>query len=344
MLRIGLLGFGYAAQTFHLPLILACEGAELTHVASSDLNKVQQRLPHITQVHSPLALCQHNEVDLVVITSPNDTHFDLAKAAIVAGKHVLVDKPLTLTHHEAVELNTLAAQHGVTLCAFHNRRFDGDFLTLKKLLANGTLGEVVSFTSHFDRYRPEVRARWRELAGKGTGIWYDLGPHLLDHALALFGRPTGISASLKTLRPSAEKAQTTDFAEVTLHYPNQHVRLNASMLSAAPNKRFQCDGTKGTLVINGLDEQETQLKENLPLSSPEFGVSKQSALLYNAEGVNSITIEKGRYGDFYPLLVASIAQGTALPHPIEDAMTVMYLLEMATTAAELEKTIPLTYS
>ncbi len=168
-------------------------GLELAVISSSDETKVKADWPTVTVVSEPKHLFNDPDIDLIVIPTPNDTHFPLAKAALEAGKHVVVDKPFTVTLSQARELDALAKSLGRVLSVFHNRRWDSDFLTLKGLLAEGVLGEVAYFESHFDRFRPQVRDRWREQGGPGSGIWYDLAPHLLDQAITLFGLPVSMT-------------------------------------------------------------------------------------------------------------------------------------------------------
>lgn len=190
-IRVGLIGYGYASKTFHAPLIMGTPGLELAAVSSSDETKVKADWPAVSVVSEPRHLFNDPHIDLIVIPTPNDTHFPLAKAALEAGKHVVVDKPFTVTLSQARELDALARSTGRVLSVFHNRRWDSDFLTLKALLADGVLGEVSLFESHFDRFRPQVRDRWREQGGPGSGIWYDLAPHLLDQAIQLTFWPAG---------------------------------------------------------------------------------------------------------------------------------------------------------
>ena len=177
-LRVGLIGYGFASKTFHAPLIVGTPGVELAAVSSSDASKVHADWPSVQVVSDPQALLDDPTLQLIVIPTPNDTHFPLAKAALNAGKHVVVDKPFTVTLSQARELDALAKAKGLLLSVFHNRRWDSDFLTLKTLLADGALGDVRYLESHFDRFRPEVRQRWREMKGPGSGIWFDLGPHV----------------------------------------------------------------------------------------------------------------------------------------------------------------------
>ncbi|MGF6562617.1 putative dehydrogenase [Erwinia aphidicola] len=230
-IRVGLVGYGFASKTFHAPLISGTAEMELAAVSSSDAGKVHADWPSVQVVSDPQALFDDPTLQLIVIPTPNDTHFPLAKAALNAGKHVVVDKPFTVTLSQARELDALAKAKGLLLSVFHNRRWDSDFLTLKALLADGTLGDVRYFESHFDRFRPTVQQRWREQKGAGSGIWYDLGPHVIDQALQLFGSPVAITLDAAELRPGA---QTTDYFHCTLTYPQRRVVLHASMLVCRP--------------------------------------------------------------------------------------------------------------
>ena len=234
-IRVGLIGYGYASKTFHAPLIGGTSGMTLAAISSSDEAKVRADWPTVSVVADPQQLFSDPSLDLIVIPTPNDTHYPLAKAALEAGKHVVVDKPFTVTLSQARELEALARRCGRLLSVFHNRRWDSDFLTVKSLINDGTLGEVSYFESHFDRYRPEVRNRWREQGGPGSGIWYDLGPHLLDQAITLFGLPVSMAVDLAQLRPGA---QSTDYFHAVLAYPQRRVILHSTVLAAAETARY----------------------------------------------------------------------------------------------------------
>ncbi|HEY9025090.1 MAG TPA: oxidoreductase, partial [Burkholderiaceae bacterium] len=256
-LRVGLIGYGYAGKTFHAPLIAAVPELELAAVASSDAAKVHADWPGVTVHRSPAELIARDDLDLVVIATPNDTHHPLARDALRAGRHVVVDKPFTVALADARELAALARERGRLLSVFHNRRFDGDFLTIRRLLANGALGRVVQMDSRHDRWRPEVRQRWRESAGPGAGLWFDLGPHLVDQALQLFGAPRAIALERALVR---DGALADDWFHATLRYDRLQVHLHASMLAAASAPRFTLHGTGGSFVKLGLDPQEDALK------------------------------------------------------------------------------------
>ena len=188
-IHVALIGYGFAGHTFHAPLIAATPGLRLSVVGSRDAGKVQADHPEVAVLADPFAAATDARADLVVIATPNDSHAPLARAALAAGKHVVVDKPFTLDLAQARGLAALAAQHGRLLSVFQNRRWDSDYLGIRQVIDDGLLGEVAHFESHIDRYRPQVRERWREQAGPGSGLWWDLGPHLVDQALHLFGLP-----------------------------------------------------------------------------------------------------------------------------------------------------------
>ena len=226
-LQVALIGYGFVGKAFHAPLINAVPGLELSVAASRDAAKVHADLPHAQVIADPLEAIRRPEVDLVVIASPNDTHA-LALAALEAGKHVVVDKPFTLDLAQARTLITAAKTRspavGVPEPPLGQRlpgREAGD--------RTGLIGKVTHFESHIDRYRPEVRVRWREQNLPGSGLWFDLGPHMVDQALQLFGLPHSVQANIATLRPNA---QVNDWAHVVLNYPTHRVILHGSMLVA----------------------------------------------------------------------------------------------------------------
>lgn len=268
-IRVGLIGYGYASKTFHAPLISGTPGMTLAAVASSDENKVHADWPAMPVVSGPERILNDPNIDLVVIPTPNDTHFPLAKAALEAGKHVVVDKPFTVTLSQARELEALAKSGGRLLSVFHNRRWDSDFLTVKALINEGLLGEVGYFESHFDRYRPQVRNRWREQGGPGSGIWYDLAPHLLDQVVNLFGLPVSMQVDLAQLRPGS---QSTDYFHAVLAWPQRRVVLHGTLVAAAETARFIIHGSRGSYVKYGLDPQEERLKSGEPPAAGRLGI------------------------------------------------------------------------
>ena len=253
---VALVGCGMSARTFHLPLLAASDDFRLTALVSSR----PQPDVAVAQYADTAAMLAQSDAELVVITAPNAVHFSLAAQCLAAGRHVVLEKPMVNTVAEGRELMALAAGAGRLLSVFHNRRWDSDFLTLQALLARGELGALRFFESRWDRFRPEVRDRWRENPGVGAGIWYDLGAHLLDQALTLFGMPQAVTGNCRALRSGSP---TVDYAHVQLHYSDFEAVLHTSPYSCTPVARFRVEGDRSNFVKFGLDVQEAQLKAGM---------------------------------------------------------------------------------
>jgi len=334
-IRVGLIGYGYASKTFHAPLIAGTPGMALAAVSSSDATKVHADWPSVPVVSEPKHLFNDPNIDLIVIPTPNDTHFPLAKAALEAGKHVIVDKPFTVTLSQARELDALAKSFGRVLSVFHNRRWDSDFLTVKALLNEGTLGEILFFESHFDRFRPQVRNRWREQAGPGSGIWYDLAPHLLDQAVNLFGLPVSMTVDLAQLRPGA---QTTDYFHAVLSYPQRRIVLHGTMVAAAESARYILHGTRGSYVKFGLDPQEERLKNGERLPQEDWGYDMRDGVVTRVEGEERVeetllTIP-GNYPAYYAAIRDALNGTGDTPVPASQAIQIMELIDLWIEAAK----------
>lgn len=273
MTNVALIGFGLAGKTFHAPIIDATEGLKLKKIMSSKKELIQEAYPEVEAI-SDFEQALEDDIDLVVIATPNEFHFEQAKAAIEAGKDVVIDKPMTPELKQAYELVELAHQKGVKLSVFHNRRFDGDFLTIKNLIQSNELGRVTYFESNFNRFRPEVDlANWRETTDTAGGVFYDLAPHLIDQALDLFGPPLKVFADIETMR---DKANNDDYFHLIFQYEKLRVHLNASALCRSVGERFVVHGTKGSFKKFGLDPQEKNLKHGMKGSSLELGKDSES--------------------------------------------------------------------
>jgi len=341
MIRVGLIGYGYASRTFHAPLLEAVPGLELVAVSSSDAAKVRAERPAVRMHADPLELIACADIDLVVIPTPNDTHHPLARAALLAGRHVVVDKPFTVTLAQGEELVRLARERGRVLSVFHNRRWDGDFLTVERLVREGALGRIVEMASSFDRFRPEVRARWREGRNSGSGLWYDLGPHLLDQAVRLFGWPQAIGLDRAALR---EGALADDWFRARLRYEGLRVTLRAGTLVAAPAPRFAVHGTRGSFVKEGLDPQEDALKAGARPTGPGaagWGVESAPARLVLRDDAGTLVertqvLDPGDYPRYYAALAAAIRGEGPNPVPAEEALDVIALVE-AGIASDLQR-------
>ena len=339
---VGLIGYGFAGKTFHAPLIRAVEGLDLRAIASSDAAKVKKDFPGMTVFADPEAMMAEDGIDLIVIATPNDSHAPLARAALSADKHVVIDKPFTLDMEEARDLIAKAERRSRLLSVFHNRRWDSDFLAARFGVESGVLGRVTHFESHIDRFRPEVRDRWRERAGRGAGVWYDLAPHLIDQALQLFGLPDGVLANLFLQRPGA---RADDWAHAVLIYPHHRVVLHASMIAAGGSPRFLVHGDKGSLVKRGADQQEAQLLEGMQPGAPGWGVDLDRMEIWNSarecRGMPSPAGDHRRYYMSIRDALRGIAPN-AVP-PIQ-ALAVMAVLEaaIASSASGATTKAPLT--
>lgn len=324
--NVALVGFGYAGQTFHAPLIAACPDLRLHSIVTRKPDQVRAVWPDARPVADFEAVLADADIDLVVLATPNDLHAPQARAALEAGKAVVIDKPFALSLAEARGVADLAREKGLFLSVFHNRRWDADFLALQRQIVSGVLGDIRTFESHFDRFRPEVRDRWRERDGPGGGIWNDLGPHLIDQALVLFGRPLGIRCELAVLR---DGGQATDWAHAILRYADKRVILHADMTTPAPDVRFAVHGAKASWLKGGLDVQEDQLKAGLPVGAEGWGVDPRPAVVVDgASGARTEAVcPPGDYPAYYAAVAAALTGRGPNPVPPEQALEVMEVLE-----------------
>lgn len=333
--NLALLGFGYVGRTFHAPLIAHTPGLRLHTVVSRQAETVNAAWPQARVVADAAQAFADPQIDAVVIATPNQTHAPLALAALAQGKHVLVDKPFTLDVAEAEQVLAQAQRVGRIVSVFQNRRWDGDFLGVRALLEAGTLGEIAEFHSHFDRHRPQVGDRWREHALPGSGLWFDLGPHLLDQALQLFGPPQALQADLALQRPGA---QTVDYVHAVLRYPRLRVVLHAGSLVAANGLRFAVHGTGGSYLKHGLDTQEAQLRAGVVPGAPDWGADPLPGQLrlVGADGthaVQTLPAHRGDYRDCYAAFREALAGRGPAPVDAAQALAVMRLLEAGVRSA-----------
>ena len=326
----GLIGFGMGGQVFHGPLLTGDGGFALKAVSGSRFAEFSGVYPETAHT-SGQQIIEDREIELVVISTPNATHGALARSALQAGKHVVVDKPFCLSSSEAQQLAELAQERGLLLTVFHNRRWDGDFLTVKQLLRDGTRGTPVSLESNYDRYRIAIRDSWKETQENGGGLLWDIGAHLVDQAIGLFGVPRGWSGDFRRTRPGA---QTPDDIEIRLDYhPALRVTLRAAMVRAWPAPRFVVHGLKGSYVKFGKDPQENDLRTGRSLHAPNWGAEDQShwgsLLLPRAEGVDECRLATlpGDYPAFYRGVSRAIRAGTMMPVDPQSVIPVLRILE-----------------
>ena len=318
-IRVALIGLGYAGRVFHAPLIAATPGLSLVVIGSHQRERATAAYPGVEVVADPLAAVRHHAVDLAVIATPNDTHAPLAEEALRAGKHVVVDKPFTVTLAEARALVATAAGAKRVLSAFQNRRWDSDFLGIARELAAGRIGEVVELRSEISRYRPQIRDRWRERAGPGAGLWYDLGPHLIDQALVLFGPPETVQADLLVQRSGGT---TIDWFQSVLGYGRTRVILTSSSIAANVGMRFLVRGMNGSLSKRRGDLLDDQLADPLIFVAGEGG-----------EPIEIAAPAGGHLGYYIALRDALRGEGQ-LPVTPAQATTLMAIIEAGVQSSD----------
>ncbi len=320
-IRTGLIGRGLGGSAFHAPLLSALSEFDLAVISGAT---------------DAAATAVAPDLDLIVISTPNVTHHAMARAALENGKHVVVDKPFTVSLAEADDLIQIARQAQRMLTVFHNRRWDGDFSTVRKLLKEGRIGNPMLFEAHWDRFRPAIKTGWREVQGPGTGLFNDLGTHMIDQALSLFGSPNAISADIQRQRANA---QVDDYFDITLLYGRARVRLAASSLVTYPRPRFEMHGTKGSYVKYGLDPQEAALRSGDHPLGERFGLDGRNGALAFGDRTVSWPTQRGCYVDFYRSVAACIRHGMPPPVEPEDAREGLRLISMARDSAATGRTI-----
>jgi scyllo-inositol 2-dehydrogenase (NADP+) len=332
-IQVGLIGYGMAGQVFHAPTISAVEGLRLAAVVERRGEESRRRYPAVTVVRDAEALLADPAIELVVIATPNLTHAPLARQALLAGKHVVVDKPFTISSAEADGLIALAKQQGRLLSVFQSRRWDGDFQTVQALLRSGRLGQLAEYEVRYERYRPAPRPNaWREAAQPGSGILYDLGAHLIDQALLLFGMPRQISALVRRQRAGV---QADDYFHLTLDYGDLIATLKASMLSREPGPHFTLHGTAGSFIKHGMDPQEDLLKAGATPGGPGWGQEPPALwgrLNTEVDGLRYDGVVEslpGRYQGFYENIYAALLGEAALSVTAEQARNTIRIIELA---------------
>lgn len=339
MINVGLVGFGFAGRVFHAPIISSVAGLNLRAIVQRKGDDASRVYSNATQVRSVEELLAIPDIQLVVVATPNPSHHPLAKQCLEAGKDVVVDKPFATTYAEAKELVEIAHRRGRLLIVYQNRRFDGDFRTLARLLAENRLGRVVLFESHFDRYRLELRPEaWRERPEAGSGIFFDLGVHLLDQALLLFGTPSGVTADIRIER---QGGQVDDAFDVLLHYPRMRALLRASMIALAPDLRFLVRGENAAYVKHGIDPQEEVLKRGERPGGDSWGKEKQESwgVLQSVNRAERVETAAGDYRLFYQNVRDALLGKANIAVTHEQMLNVMHGVELARKSSEERRTM-----
>lgn len=342
-INIGIIGFGLSGSVFHAPAINYLDDFNLTGIVTKNTERkkeIKRKYNNTLIYESAKDLINNDEIDCVIISVPNMFHYQYAKEALLNNKHVLIEKPFTPTTKEADELIKIAENNNLILTVYHNRRLDNDFLTIKKFLKTEKLGKLKTYEAHFDRFRPNIKTKWKEIPNPGTGSLYDLGSHLIDQALVLFGMPNSIYADIRIER---EKAVTTDAFDLTLYYEDLRVFLRSSSLTKELGPHFILHGTKGSFIKYGLDPQEEQLKEDNPFKNENYGKesSNLNGLLNTIKKSTKVKSEIGDYREFYKNLSKAINKKENLIVSPKEARDVIYVIEKAKESSKLRKVVKL---
>ncbi len=330
-INTALVGFGMSGEFFHAPFLDANPNFNLMKIVERHSEKSKQLYPYVKVVKSFSEVLVDKEIELVIINTPNHLHYEMTKQALLAGKNVVVEKPFTANSSEAEELIEISKQQKRILTVFQNRRWDGDFMTVRKIIEDKLLGKLVEFESHFDRFRNFIKPNtWKEEILPGTGLLHDIGPHLIDQVVCLFGKPDSIFADLRTERPGG---RIIDCFEIILNYKNLKVTLKSNFLSKIPLPRFTLHGTEGSFIKNGLDPQEDNLKLYGFKNSDEWGRDPEELWGIIDTNDNGTLIKKkiatlrGDYPAFFQNLYEAIAEGKDLAVRPEEALITARIID-----------------
>jgi scyllo-inositol 2-dehydrogenase (NADP+) len=343
-IKTALLSFGMSGKVFHAPFLRLHKGFELVGAWERSTKNIQNQYP-ATKSYASFEDLLQDDIELVVVNTPIETHFEYAKKALLANKHVLVEKAFTRTAAEATELLQLAKERNLKLAVYHNRRWDSDFKTVQKILTEGKLGKIIEAEFHFDRYNPLLSPKkHKETPSLGAGILKDLGSHLIDQSVCLFGMPQAVFANIKTTR---NQSLIDDWFDLQLFYSDFTTRLKASFFVKEPHPAYTIHGTNGSFLKARGDVQEDQLKLGKNNALTTWGTEKKAHQgilhLANKEGDVRIKIKslQGNYMDFYESLYQSIRHYKTGPVTAQDGLNVMLVIEAALKSHEEKKTIAL---
>ncbi len=344
-IKAALLSFGMSGRVFHAPFIQLHPGFELAGAWERSQKNIQEFYPDVISYPSLDAVLQDSTIDLVVINTPTYTHYDYAKKALNAGKHIIVEKAFTTTLEEAIDLKKTAESAHLKIAVFQNRRWDSDFKTCRKILQKNVLGQLVEAELHFDRINPAIsHKRNKEGPGPGGGILIDLGPHLIDQALCLFGLPEAIFADIRITRPGSE---VDDWFDIQLMYNQLRVRLKAGYIVREIPASFIFHGLNGSFVKSRADVQETKLLQNIKPGLTDWGTepeSEKGILHYKKDGSffrEEIISEKGNYYDYYEGVYESLTKGSPMPVTVDDGIRTITIIEKCIESNRQKKVIKL---
>lgn len=329
-IKTALLSFGMSGRVFHAPFINLHKGFELLGAWERSRQQIQDVYPAARSYASLELLLADDSIQLVVVNTPTNTHYDYAKAALLAGKDVIVEKAFTTTVSEALELKTIAAEKARKIAVYQNRRWDSDFKTVQQVKQSGVLGDMVEATLRFERYKPSIGLKQhKELPGPGAGLLNDLGPHLIDQAVCLFGMPQSLYADIRTVR---ENSLVDDWFDISLRYKTVRVQLKSSLLVCEQLPGFVLHGTKGSFIKKRADVQEVDLLAGKLPGTNDWGIEPESdnGILYTGDIQSTIIpTAQGNYYDYYDAVYHAITENKPMPVTSDDGIAVMRIIEAA---------------
>ena len=344
MIKTAILSFGMSGRVFHAPFITMHNGFELKGILERTKQESLLFYPSIHIYRSLEEVLNDDEIELVVVNTPTNTHFDFVKKALMAGKNVVVEKAFTTTLDEAIELKSLADSKQLMLSVFQNRRWDSDFSTVRYMIESGVLGEIIEAEFHFDRFKPALSPKLpKEIPGPGAGLLNDLGPHLIDQAMSIFGMPQYVFADIRTLRPTSE---VDDYFHLILYYENLRVILKSSLMVREPVPAFVVHGKNGTFIKTRTDVQEEALLSNAKPNLDVWGKEPDSAMGYlykevDGQFVNQkITSLQGNYYYYYDGIYTAIKNNSLPPVTAQDGINVMKIINASLESMLSKKAIP----
>ncbi len=344
-INTALCSFGMSGLVFHSPFLTINPHFNFYAVWERTKNLAQEKYPNVKTYRTLEAMLADDLVELVIVNTPNYTHYEYAKKSLEAGKHVIVEKPFTIDVAQANDLIELAKKQNKVLSVYQNRRYDSDYKTIKKVLSENLLGELVEVEMHFDRYREELSPKQhKETPGPGAGVLYDLGSHLIDQALQLFGKPEKIFADIRIIRPHSK---VDDYFELLLYYPKLRVRLKASYIVREALPGYILHGLTGSFIKPKTDVQETLLKEGVIPGKKDWGTEPETekGLLHTdikgKEVIEFITSEQGNYNDYYDAIYGAIRNHQPLPVTAEEGAEVVKIIVAAFKSSDLQKVLEL---
>ena len=344
-IKTALLSYGMSGKVFHAPFLELHPGFELIGSWERSEKRIQEDYPETKSFPSLESILEDATIDLVIVNTPIATHFEYAKKVLLAGKHAVVEKAFTTTVAEAQELDALAKENRLKLSVFQNRRWDSDFKTVKKIIDDGMLGDIVEAEFHFDRYNPVLSPKQhKESANPGAGILKDLGPHIIDQALFLFGMPEAIFADIRFIR---EATLVDDYIDILLYYPDFRVRIKAGFFVREPNPAYFVHGKKGSFLKHRGDVQEDELKLGKKPNLDSWGtenVGNEGLLHTEIDGKiirEIVPTLQGNYYNFFEGVYQSIAFNKPEPVSAHDGVNVMQIIEAAIISNENKKIMPI---